>query len=339
MRSFSKSAFRFDFVHVIERVKEWLLEHERGSFESRNEGFPDACWMFFLLEFGRKRILLAVYETKDVQFSRFFFLPLCSSGRIDKKDTKLTFFFDGFASNVLPVLFHAAFPNPAIGLRSRWVNLRCIGNLLRLRYVSWNATSSFGTKHDVCWRHAKAEVLTRFLTAILQGETFTIYFNPKVNGILNAESSIAFNGGFNGPFMCGGVPRLMSKRDRGPACDPLYSIRLNVPKHAVWLEFSFTDGTSWDEGYKLRFLVPESFRGQNLDFFNKELRREMSEEDACYQAIFPDPVPEPDSHFLGGSMSIGMSCDLDVVSGCTDPDSPNYDPLATIDDATCEEDF
>uniref|UniRef100_A0A7S3XCM1 PIFI-like Ig-like domain-containing protein n=1 Tax=Picocystis salinarum TaxID=88271 RepID=A0A7S3XCM1_9CHLO len=170
------------------------------------------------------------------------------------------------------------------------------------------------------------------------GELLTIYFNPKVNNVLEGDS-IAFNGGFNGPFMCGGAPRPMTKKDRGPACDPLYSIRINVPKHAVWLEFSFTDGQEWDEGYKLKFLVPANHRGQSLEFFNKELAKEMSEEDACYHAIFPDPVSEPDSLFLGGSMSIGMSCDLDVVPGCRDPDSPNYDPFATIDDDTCEEEF
>lgn len=171
-----------------------------------------------------------------------------------------------------------------------------------------------------------------------KGELLTIYFNPKVNNVLEGES-IAFNGGFNGPFMCGGAPRPMTKKDRGPACDPLYSIRINVPKHALWLEFSFTDGQEWDEGYKLKFLVPENHRGQSLDFFNQELAKEMSEEDACYHAIFPDAVSEPDSLFLGGSMSIGMSCDLDVVPGCRDPDSPNYDPFATIDDDTCEEEF
>lgn len=31
----------------------------------------------------------------------------------------------------------------------------------------------------------------------------------------------------------------------------------------------------------------------------------------------------------------GDRCDLDIVPGCTDPESPFYDPLANVDDGSC----
>ena len=31
----------------------------------------------------------------------------------------------------------------------------------------------------------------------------------------------------------------------------------------------------------------------------------------------------------------GDRCELDIVPGCTDPQSPFYDPLATVDDGSC----
>ena len=64
-------------------------------------------------------------------------------------------------------------------------------------------------------------------------------------------------GGFNGPFMCGGAPRGMAFKTRGDGNVPLYSIRINVPKHARYLEFGFTDGFNWDEGYKVSALGRE----------------------------------------------------------------------------------
>lgn len=36
------------------------------------------------------------------------------------------------------------------------------------------------------------------------------------------------------------------------------------------------------------------------------------------------------------SPMLGQSCELDVVAGCTDPEAPNYDPMATMDDSSCD---
>lgn len=38
-------------------------------------------------------------------------------------------------------------------------------------------------------------------------------------------------GGFNQPIMCGGEPRVMTKKERGSQCVPFFSIKINVPKH------------------------------------------------------------------------------------------------------------
>lgn len=39
--------------------------------------------------------------------------------------------------------------------------------------------------------------------------------------------------------MCGGEPRVMAKKERGSLCEPLYSIKINVPLHGE-IEASFT---------------------------------------------------------------------------------------------------
>lgn len=31
----------------------------------------------------------------------------------------------------------------------------------------------------------------------------------------------------------------------------------------------------------------------------------------------------------------GDRCDLNLVTGCTDPSSPLYDPMANVDDGSC----
>lgn len=36
-----------------------------------------------------------------------------------------------------------------------------------------------------------------------------------------------------------------------------------------------------------------------------------------------------------GLMLQGDRCNLDLVTGCTDPSSPLYDPLANVDDGSC----
>ena len=40
-------------------------------------------------------------------------------------------------------------------------------------------------------------------------------------------------GGFNSPFMCAGEPRVMSRKERGPSCDPFFTIKINMPKHGT----------------------------------------------------------------------------------------------------------
>jgi hypothetical protein len=38
----------------------------------------------------------------------------------------------------------------------------------------------------------------------------------------------------------------------------------------------------------------------------------------------------------GGSGLAGQSCDLDIQFGCMDPEAPNYNPMATAEDDSCE---
>lgn len=170
------------------------------------------------------------------------------------------------------------------------------------------------------------------------GESFTIYFNPGAGKLVpNAEYGIAFNGGFNQPIMCGGEPRVMTRRDRGTTCTPFYTIKINVPAHALTLEFSFTDGKEWDGPYKMKFEVPQKWRNKPADFFNEGLAKELSREGACEDAIYPDAASVQDRCvFPAGIIHEGGNrCELDIVPGCTDPESPFFNPLANVDDGSC----
>ncbi|KAH7445058.1 hypothetical protein KP509_02G104100 [Ceratopteris richardii] len=170
------------------------------------------------------------------------------------------------------------------------------------------------------------------------GETLTIFYNPSAASLVpNEEYGIAFNGGFNQPIMCGGEPRRMTRRDRGPSCAPFYSIRINVPLHAMALLFTFTDGKNWDGPYKLKFEIPKGFQGKPLEFFSEGIAKELSEAGACENAIYPDAAYIEDRCLFPASLihEGGNRCDLDIVLGCTNPDSPNYDPLANVDDGSC----
>jgi hypothetical protein len=69
--------------------------------------------------------------------------------------------------------------------------------------------------------------------------------------------------------MCGGAPRGMAFKDRGMGNVPLWSIRVNVPKHARYLEFGFTDGYNWDEGFKVKVKEYPGFEGNDDSFFTK----------------------------------------------------------------------
>lgn len=45
-------------------------------------------------------------------------------------------------------------------------------------------------------------------------------------------------GGFNQPIMCGGEPRVMTRKNRGIADAPYYTIKIRVPKHGTLFFFA-----------------------------------------------------------------------------------------------------
>ncbi|XP_052309482.1 protein POST-ILLUMINATION CHLOROPHYLL FLUORESCENCE INCREASE, chloroplastic isoform X2 [Populus trichocarpa] len=170
------------------------------------------------------------------------------------------------------------------------------------------------------------------------GENLKLFYNPAANKLVpNEEFGIAFNGGFNQPIMCGGEPRAMLRKVRGKADPPFYTIQICVPKHAVNLIFSFTNGVDWDGPYRLQFQVHNGWRNKPIEFFNEGLAEELSKEGACEKAIFPDTDIIVTRCAMIGNLSIegGDRCDLDLVSGCMDPSSHLYNPLANVDDGTC----
>lgn len=170
------------------------------------------------------------------------------------------------------------------------------------------------------------------------GENLKLFYNPAANKLVpNEEFGIAFNGGFNQPIMCGGEPRAMLRKVRGKADPPFYTIQICVPKHAVNLIFSFTNGVDWDGPYRLQFQVPNGWRNKPIEFFNEGLAEELSKEGACEKAIFPDTDIIVTRCAMIGNLSIegGDRCDLDLVSGCMDPSSHLYNPLANVDDGSC----
>lgn len=170
------------------------------------------------------------------------------------------------------------------------------------------------------------------------GQLLTIYFNPSASQLTpNSEYGIGFNGGFNQPIMCGGEPRVMTKKERGSLCEPLYAIKINMPLHAMTLEFSFTDGTNWDGPYKIIMEVPQKLKGLPQRFIDEGLAKELAHEGACESAIYPEAVFVQDRcAFPAGMIQLGGDrCELDIVLGCTDPESPFFDPLANVDDGSC----
>ncbi|XP_019445179.1 PREDICTED: uncharacterized protein LOC109348994 [Lupinus angustifolius] len=170
------------------------------------------------------------------------------------------------------------------------------------------------------------------------GEKLKLFYNPTATQLApNEEFGIAFNGGFNQPIMCGGDPRAMLRKDRGKADSPIYTIQICIPKHALNLIFSFTNGVDWDGPYRLQFQVPKTLKNKPIEFFNEGLAEELSKEGACEEAIFPDTNVVITKCAMIGNLSKegGDRCDLNLVPGCTDPSSPLYDPLANVDDGTC----
>ncbi|CAN0858938.1 Protein POST-ILLUMINATION CHLOROPHYLL FLUORESCENCE INCREASE, chloroplastic [Linum grandiflorum] len=188
------------------------------------------------------------------------------------------------------------------------------------------------------------------------GETLKLFYNPAAKELTpNEEFGVAFNGGFNQPIMCGGEPRAMLEKVRGKADDPLYSIQICIPKHvsnllsfsqflfhaAVNLIFSFTNGVDWDGPYRLQFQVPKAWRNKPIEFFNEGLGQELSQEGACDRAIFPDTEVIATRCAMIGNLSTegGDRCNLDLVPGCMDTSSHLFNPLANVDDGSCEIDL
>ncbi|KAL3840980.1 hypothetical protein ACJIZ3_025571 [Penstemon smallii] len=170
------------------------------------------------------------------------------------------------------------------------------------------------------------------------GQRLKIFYNPAAKKLVpNDNFGVAFNGGFNQPIMCGGEPRAMLQRVRGKADPPIYTIQICIPKHALSLIFSFTNGSEWDGPYRLQFQVPKGWRNRPIEFFTEGLAEELSKEGACEQAIFPDTSRVVTTCAMIGNLTLqgGDRCNLDLVSGCTDPSSPLYDPLANVDDGSC----
>lgn len=165
-----------------------------------------------------------------------------------------------------------------------------------------------------------------------------LFYNPAAAKLVpNVEYGIAFNGGFNQPIMCGGEPRAMLRKDRGKADTPIYVIQICVPKHALNLIFSFTNGVDWDGPYRLQFQVPRAWRNRPIEFFNQGLAEELSKEGACDKAIFPDTNVVITRCAMIGNLAVegGDRCNLDLVLGCMDPNSYLYNPLANVDDGSC----
>ncbi|XP_030457744.1 protein POST-ILLUMINATION CHLOROPHYLL FLUORESCENCE INCREASE, chloroplastic [Syzygium oleosum] len=170
------------------------------------------------------------------------------------------------------------------------------------------------------------------------GEKLKLFYNPTATKFAPSEEfGIAFNGGFNQPIMCGGEPRAMLRKDRGKADSPIYTIQICVPKHAMNLIFSFTNGVDWDGPYRLQFQVPKGWRNKPIDFFNEGLAKELGKEGACEKAIFPDTNIVITRCTMIGNLSVegGDRCNLDLVPGCMDPASELYNPLANVDDGSC----
>ncbi|KAM7254138.1 hypothetical protein ACFE04_031820 [Oxalis oulophora] len=174
------------------------------------------------------------------------------------------------------------------------------------------------------------------------GEKLKLFYNPAATNLKpNEEFGIAFNGGFNQPIMCGGEPRAMLKKTRGKADPPYYTIQILIPKHALNLIFSFTNGSEWDGPYRLQFQVPKAWRNKPYEFFYEGLNEELSKEGACDRAIFPDTDVVIDRCAISGNLSKegGDRCELNFVPGCMDPNNPSYNPDANLDDGTCEIDL
>ncbi|KAL1191334.1 Protein POST-ILLUMINATION CHLOROPHYLL FLUORESCENCE INCREASE [Cardamine amara subsp. amara] len=170
------------------------------------------------------------------------------------------------------------------------------------------------------------------------GEKLKLFYNPAATKLtLNEDYGVAFNGGFNQPIMCGGEPRAMLKKDRGKADSPIYTMQICIPKHAVNLIFSFTNGADWDGPYRLQFQVPKRWQNKPIEFFNEGLANELSQDGACERAIFPDSNVVATRCTMIANLTVegGDRCNLDLVPGCMDTNSEHFNPYANVDDGSC----
>ncbi|KAJ8452813.1 hypothetical protein Cgig2_014576 [Carnegiea gigantea] len=170
----------------------------------------------------------------------------------------------------------------------------------------------------------------------------------KVNYCSSLTKALRFVGGFNQPIMCSGEPRAMLKKTRGKADPPLYTIQICIPKHALNLTFSFTNGKEWDGPCRLQFQVPKAWQNKPISFFNEGLAEKLSKAGACDRAIFPDPhVVIPRCAMIGNLTVEGVIPSpskplIDRIWGArflnignTDPSSPLFNPDANVDDGSC----
>ncbi|KAL0676280.1 hypothetical protein Bca4012_004261 [Brassica carinata] len=170
------------------------------------------------------------------------------------------------------------------------------------------------------------------------GEKLKLFYNPAATELTpNEDYGVAFNGGFNQPIMCGGEPRAMLKKERGKADSPIYTMQICIPKHAVNLIFSFTNGVDWDGPYRLQFQVPKRWQNKPIGFFNEGLANELSQDGACERAIFPDSNIVATRCTMIANLTVegGDRCNLDLVPGCMDTNSEHFNPLANVDDGSC----
>jgi len=185
---------------------------------------------------------------------------------------------------------------------------------------------------------------------ITAGETFTLYYNPRgkcttpLDLAPGADPEAApveacdvfFYAAFNGPLMTGsGLPQMKPLPNR-PASSPIYAVSVTAPRHGVWMQFGFSNGSEWDEGYAIPFRTPEEFTKpypRTSEFYKKGLAQELLE--LTENNIFPGMgLNNPDRCVIP---KYGASCPINVVDGCMDPGSPNFDPLATVSlDGSCD---
>lgn len=72
-------------------------------------------------------------------------------------------------------------------------------------------------------------------------------------------------------------------------------------------------------------------------FVLQGIMKELNGGQNCGDIIFPDALYVADRCLMPGGLVVeeGQSCEIPLAPGCTDPEAPNYDPLANVDDDSC----